>query len=291
MRSFIGRAIAPIVFAVAAIFSPLTAQADTPAPPGANNWSCHPSYLHPRPVVLVHGTFENMWQNWSTVSPALTAAGYCVYALNYGANNYSNGINYGLGPIENSASELSTFIDKVIASTGAAKVDIIGHSQGGMMPRYYLKFLGGSYKVNTLIGLSPSNYGTTLGGLTTLANQFPGFQQVAQQFQQTIVQAINAGCQACAQQIVGSDFLNRLNAGGDTIYGIKYTVVETKYDEVVTPYTNAFLKGAGANNITLQNQCAFDISEHVGTAYDPISLHNILNALDPAHATTPSCLG
>ena len=35
-----------------------------------------------------------------------------------------------------------------------------GHSQGGMMPRYYLKFLGGASKVDDLVGLAPSNHGT-----------------------------------------------------------------------------------------------------------------------------------
>ena len=49
----------------------------------------------------------------------------------------------------------------MLGATGAAKVDIIGHSQGGMMPRYYVKNLGGAAKVDDLIGLSPSNHGTT----------------------------------------------------------------------------------------------------------------------------------
>lgn len=89
----------------------------------------------------------------------------------------------------------------------------------------------------------------------------------------------------------GSSFLSDLNAGGETISGVKYTVVSTRYDEVVTPYSLAFLTGAGVMNITLQDQCPFDLVEHIAISYDPIALHNILNALDPAHATRPSCLG
>src|SRR5438128_1772103 len=82
--------------------------------------------------------------------------------------------NCGLGDIRQSAAELSAFVDNVLAATGAAKVDLVGHSQGGMMPRYYLKNLGGAAKVGVLIGLSPSNHGTTLNGLFTLGSYFPG---------------------------------------------------------------------------------------------------------------------
>ena len=61
----------------------------------------------------------------------------------------------------------------MLAKTGASQVDIVGHSQGGMMPGYYIKFLGGASKVHTLIGLAPSNHGTTIDGLQTLLSVFP----------------------------------------------------------------------------------------------------------------------
>lgn len=134
------------------------AQADTldVAPPGANDWSCKPSAEHPYPVILVPGTFESMAKNWSTLSPYLKSAGYCVFALNYGE---TNGV-YATAPVANSAQELAPFVDAVRASTGAKKVDLVGHSQGGMMPRYYMGFLGGANNVNKLIGIAPSNHGT-----------------------------------------------------------------------------------------------------------------------------------
>ena len=134
------------------------AQADVVeiSPPGANDWSCTPTAEHPYPVVLVPGTFESMVKNWSTLSPYLKSQGYCVFALNYGE---TNGV-YATAPVADSAKELAPFVDAVLAATGARKVNLVGHSQGGMMPRYYMGFLGGAKNVNQLIGIAPSNHGT-----------------------------------------------------------------------------------------------------------------------------------
>lgn len=80
------------------------------------------------------------------MGPRFAAAGYCTYALTYGQ---LPGIPLfaGLDKMENSAPQLASFIDQVLASTNATQVDLVGHSQGSLMPRYYLKFLGGASKV------------------------------------------------------------------------------------------------------------------------------------------------
>jgi triacylglycerol esterase/lipase EstA (alpha/beta hydrolase family) len=251
----------------------------TASPPGANNWSCRPSAAHPRPVVLVHGTFADMSDSWQALSPLLVDNGYCVFALNYGAADGSGAYGvYGIGDIAASAGQLATFVNRVLAATGATQVDMVGHSQGGMMPRYYIKDLGGASKVHTLVGLAPSNHGTTLDGLATLSAYLPG----AAQFTGSL-------CEACAQQEVGSSFLTALNAGGDTVAGVSYTVIESEYDEVVTPYTSAFLSGPDTTSITLQDECLLDFGEHLSMPYDHIADTDVLNALDPTHPRTPAC--
>jgi triacylglycerol esterase/lipase EstA (alpha/beta hydrolase family) len=246
------------------------------APLGANDWSCRPSAAHPRPVVLVNGTFANQITSWNALSPLLKNNGYCVYTFNYGGLFLGQIGSYG--PIAASAAELRTQVNRVLSSTGAAKVDLVGWSQGGMMPRYYLKNLGGAAKVNHLIGLAPSNHGTTLSGLATLAGFFPG-----------ALPLVGALCPACTDQVKGSPFLTALNAGGDTVPGVKYTVIQSRYDEVVTPYTSAFLSGPNVKNITVQDQCFLDLGEHLSMPYDHIVDRNVLNALDPAHASGALC--
>ena len=110
--------------------------APTVSPPGSNNFSCRPSTAHPYPVVLVHGTIENMNDNWQAASPLLANNGYCVFAFNYGGPSATSPTQ-ATGDIPTSAGQLAAFIDRVLVATGTAKVDIVGHSQGGMMPRYY----------------------------------------------------------------------------------------------------------------------------------------------------------
>ncbi|MEW2415611.1 alpha/beta fold hydrolase [Streptomyces sp. NPDC046866] len=275
------RPLAVLVLTAAALAAPTgAAQAASAPSSGWNNWSCKPSAAHPRPVVLVHGTFGNSVDNWLGFAPYLVHRGYCVYSLDYGQLPGVPLFN-GLGPIDKSAGQLDAFVDRVLASTGAPEVDIVGHSQGGMMPNYYIKFLGGAAKVNALVGLAPDNHGTTLSGLTQLLPYFPGAEDL-----------ISSATPGLADQIAGSPFVTKLNAGGDTVPGVQYTVIATKYDEVVTPYRSAFLQGTGSNvrNVVLQDLCPLDLSEHVAIGLtDRIAWHEALNALDPAHAERTTC--
>ncbi|GGN90020.1 lipase [Streptomyces albiflavescens] len=267
-----------LLTAAVAVVPAATARADSAPSSGWNNYSCKPSATHPRPVVLVHGTFGNSVDNWLALAPYLVDRGYCVYSLDYGQLPGVPLFN-GLGPIDKSAEQLQTFVDKVLASTGAAKADLVGHSQGGMMPRYYLKFLGGAPKVNTLVGIAPDNHGATLSGLANLLPYFPGAEDL-----------LSAATPGLADQIAGSEFLTKLNAGGDTVAGVHYTVIATKYDEVATPYSSQFLTGSDVHNVLLQNLCSVDLSEHVAIGLlDRIAFHEVANALDPAHATATTC--
>ncbi|WP_018570431.1 esterase/lipase family protein [Streptomyces sp. PsTaAH-124] len=268
------------LFLAAAVALVPTAAAHASAAPssGWNDYGCKPSAAHPRPVVLVHGTFGNSVDNWLGLAPYLTARGYCVFSLDYGQLPGVPVFN-GLGPIDKSAGQLSAYVDKVLAATGAAEADLVGHSQGGMMPRYYLKFLGGAAKVNALVGIAPDSHGTTLSGLTNLLPYFPGAKDL-----------ISAATPGLADQIAGSPFVTRLNEGGDTVPGVHYTVIATKYDEVATPWRTQYLSGSDVRNVLLQDLCPLDLSEHVaiGTV-DRIAFHEVANALDPAHATATTC--
>jgi triacylglycerol lipase len=246
--------------------SPPRPRAVRPPPPTVvDSAGCKPPPQHPDPVVLVPGTFAAT--SWSTIAPALARRGYCVSTLNYG--------NAGTADIVGSAHQLGQFVDRLLKRTGAHHVAIVGHSEGGLMPRYYIKFLGGASKVSALVALAPSNHGTT----NPLA----------------LVGALS-GCTACGQQVAwGSPFLQHLNTGNETPGPVDYTVIETEYDQVVTPYSSAFLVGprARVTNITLQKRCPNDMVGHLGITTDPVALQWVENALarqGPANpAFAPAC--
>jgi triacylglycerol lipase len=237
-----------------------------PAPPTVmDSLACKPPAQHPDPVVLVPGTFAAT--SWSVIGPALARRGYCVFTFDYGSA--------GTGEITRSARQLAAFVDRLLARTHARRVSIVGHSEGGLMPRYYIRFLGGAAKVRDLIGLSPSNHGT--------------------ENPQGLVGAA-LGCTACAQQMAfGSPFLDRVNAGDETPGPVDYTVIETIYDDVVIPYTSAFLHGPAARvtNITLQTRCPRDATGHLTIPTDPVALQWVEDALARAgpadRAFRPRC--
>ncbi|MFI9602509.1 esterase/lipase family protein [Streptomyces sp. NPDC052043] len=274
------RPLAALLLAAALAVAPAATVHAAGAPSrGWNDYGCKPSAAHPRPVVLVHGTFGNSVDNWLSLAPYLKDRGYCVFSLDYGQLP-GVPLFHGLGPIDQSAEQLSAFVDQVLAATGAAKADLVGHSQGGMMPRYYLRFLGGAAKVNALVGIAPDNHGTTLSGLTHLLPYFPGASDL-----------LKSATPGLADQITGSAFLTKLNAGGDTVPGVHYTVIATQYDEVATPWRSQYLSGPDVRNVLLQDLCAVDLSEHVAIGtIDRVAFHEVANALDPAHATATTCL-
>jgi triacylglycerol esterase/lipase EstA (alpha/beta hydrolase family) len=241
-----------------------------PTPPGSNDWSCHTTAAHPRPVVLVPGLSGSMARDWQAASPLLVNNGYCVFAYDFSSE--------GQEAIEPAAAGLSAFVDKVIAATGSRTVDLVSHSEGGVIARYYLEFLGGAAKTHTLVQISPLNHGTTLYGLATLAEE----NGIASS-------AVASTCAPCAEQAAGSSFMQKLNGGGDTAKGVHYTVIATRYDEIITPYQSQFLSGPGVKNILLQDQCSLDAVDHLASQYDSIALRDMLNALDPDHAQAPVC--
>jgi len=246
------------------------------APAGANVPGCN-STAHPIPVVLVNGTFGNAVDDFGGLAPTLANAGYCVYTFDYGAP--SSLLIQSTGPVRQSAQTLASYVQQVLAETGASQVNLIGHSQGGMLAEYYAKILGGARYVHDLVGLSPTTHGTTLDGLTLLAGLFPGASSL-----------IGGTCPACTDQETGSAVIGQLDDGPIAQAGVSYTIIETLNETVVTPLGSSFIHEPGVTNEYVQRYCPFDTVDHGDLSYDPVVFQVVLNALDPATARYPNCL-
>ncbi|GAA4815803.1 esterase/lipase family protein [Streptomyces ziwulingensis] len=241
---------------------------------GKDDWDLPLTAEHPRPVVLVHGTFGNRGYTWTSAVPLLRRNGHRVFRLDYG--KHLNPVIFGLGDIRKSARQLGAFVDEVLRRTGAEKVDIVGFSQGGMMPRYYLNALGGGPKVHNFVGIAPSNHGITAQGLMNLARQIPGAVELVERG------VIGQTVPAWPQLQHDHAFQRELAGLGETTEGVRHTVVATAYDDVVTPYTSCALaetEGRHVRNVVIQDIDPEDRTPHVSMPYNATALSVVLEAL------------
>lgn len=210
------------------------------------------------PVVIVGGFLTGQPIAdifYSGLAARLRADGYQAFIF--------GPVDFGLADIRDSAAALDRFVDNVRASTGAQKVDLVGHSQGGLTSRYYIKSLGGAAEVDSMISLSSLHYGTVvanLGSFLLLGNCLS-----------------IAGCE---QMSIGSSFLNQLNTGDDTIGDVLYTNFVTIWDALVVPYSSGFLRNDGNNtNFTIQSQCPFELVGHATMATNRTVYSGVVDAL------------
>lgn len=243
--------------------------------PGTNDWNCKPTKTHPRPVILIHGTGGNRATNWQTYGPLLKNEGYCVFALTYGVSVDVFPLNLlaGMDDMRQSAEQLKRFVDRVLSATGAKKVDLVGHSQGTLMPNWYVKFLGGHSKVKNYVSLAPLWHGTSLTNVPSPFTLLSGGQIPY--------------CKACNQFAPNSEFMKMIREGGAAVKGVRYTNIMTKFDELVVPYSSGI--EAGMHNIVVQDTCSLDFSDHLQIAASRNASVHVLRALDRRNPPPITC--
>jgi len=280
MRRLVGVVVAAMVAALALL--PATAASASAPSSGFNVAGCRPSTAHPDPVVLLHGLGSSGSENFAVIGPYLANAGYCAFSLDYGANS-AGGPN-GFATIARSAAQIAAFINRVLVNSGASKVDLVGHSEGAFQSLYVPKFEGDAASIGKVVALAPPTHGTTVQGIVTLG-QILGFGT------NTVDDWFTNGstCYACTDLITGGPAVIALDTGPIAQPGIAYTVVATRFDEVVTPPSTAFVNEPGVNNSYVQDTCPFDPVGHVGIAVDTTIEQLITNALSPATAVPLAC--
>ena len=210
------------------------------------------------PVLLVPGTTvtprENFTWNWMR---DLDARGvpHCEIELP----------GRSMGDVQ-VAGEYVVYAIRVMHREGRRDIDILGHSQGGMLPRWALRFWPNvRNKVDDLVGAAASNHGTISAGPLCIPDCAPAFWQ----------------------QRDNSDFIEALNSRAETFKTVDYTALYTRLDEVVIPNRNergsTSLRDGGANvaNVATQDLCPLNLAEHLALGtYDGVAYAIARDAMD-----------
>lgn len=194
----------------------------------------------PGPVVLVPG-YGGSTQSLSVLADRLRAQGRDATVV-----DLPDG---GTGDLVNQATRLGQVVSATLARTGAASVDLVGYSAGGVVARIWLGEQGGDAVTRRVVTLGSPHHGTQLAGLgVSLGLSICGT--------------------ACQQLAPGSDVLTRLNADDETPGDPEYVSLWTTVDQVVTPPDSARLDGAV--NQPLQDVCPKSTVDHSGLPSDPV---------------------
>lgn len=200
------------------------------------------------PVLLVHGTGVNRTQNWD---------------WNYWGTLQDKGwevcwVNLPHGSIKDIqvSSEYVAHALNLMHRAAGEKIDVLGHSQGGLQPRWAIKWFSAGRHVADYIGLASPNHGTRVANDTSM----------------------NEGCfEACWQLRRRSNFIKALNRDGETPGRVAYTNIYTTFDELVQPTGTQALKNA--RNILLQDLCPGRPVDHALIAGDYVTWLLVRDAL------------
>ncbi|MFQ6331738.1 esterase/lipase family protein [Nocardia sp. CWNU-33] len=244
------------------------------APQRINQDSCAPTVPDAVPVVLLHGVAGDADRNWSYLGPTLANAGFCVYSFTYGgANALDIG---GLGPLDESGREVEQQLAQLIIRLRAPKIDLIGHSQGGVIAQYLVKAAPAiASHVRTVIAISAPTHGVIEG---PAAGIFGG-----------VIEHVPAP-PSVNDLITGSEITRELESGPVTVPGIAYTTVASTADPVTSfqPGTTR-IDEPGVENHTIQTVCPNSRVGHAGIVLSPTTAAIVLNALDRSTVRTIPC--
>jgi hypothetical protein len=229
---------------------------------------CPAAFSHPdhEPVLLVHGTYANERENWDwNYGSALPKQGYdvCLVRLPDRANP----------DIQLSSEYVVNAVRRMHAATGR-QVDILGHSQGGLEPRWAVKWWPDvQAAVDDLVMLATPNHGTTIADAATVFGRCTP---------------------SCWQMKTTSHFIAALNAVDETPGVVSYTSIYGNTDELVQPATTAPV--AGGSNIALSDVCPLRPEEHLTIAVDAVAYALVIDAFthpgpaDPSRIDRATCL-
>ncbi|HET7477623.1 MAG TPA: alpha/beta fold hydrolase [Dermatophilaceae bacterium] len=211
----------------------------------------------PGPVLLVPG-YGAGTDRLKVLAGVLAAAGRDVTVVDLP--------DRALGDLDQQADALDEAVGAAMARTGAASVDVVGYSAGGVVARLWLTEHDGAARARRVVTLGSPHQGTQLAVLAGLLGQRCPL--------------------ACQQLATGSDLLRGL-ASTSVPAGVPFVSIWSTDDEVVVPPDSASVEGAV--NVPVQGVCAGARLGHGGLPTDPTVQHLVLEALGTG--TVPTWTG
>jgi pimeloyl-ACP methyl ester carboxylesterase len=188
------------------------------------------------PVILLHGFAMNR-TNWVWLGRRLARRGLGPL---YGTSYFSP------QSVRRSAEHLARFIERVRARESAERVDIVAHSLGGVVARYYIECLGGAPQVGRVITIGSPHLGTRVA-------HFGLF--------------IPSALETCA----GSPLFSELGPPRARD-GIEYTSVWSRADAIIEPPESSSIAPVG-------HDCVFDDLGHLSLLLSPRVLAAVADRL------------
>lgn len=231
-----------------------------PGPPAVVHAAvdCRSTPAHPRPVILVHGTFDNGPNTLPRLGAPLQRQGFCVIAPTlgaYAANPERGGLDSIVGA---SGPQLAGVIDRVRAMTGAEQVDLVGYSQGAAIAGYTTKMLRPGAVANVV---SVGGYWGGDASAIVPADVPP---------EAAMAGLWAANLRGLAEIAPGSPLVSAWKGADGSPYlpGVGYTLIASRGDQLLPP-SRSFVPGPGVRTLVPEDACGGAPTSHSGIADDP----------------------
>jgi triacylglycerol lipase len=223
----------------------------TPARELAAALTCPSEFVHrdKEVVLLVHGTAVTAEEHWGwNYAKHLPATGRDVCSVHLP--------DRALGDIQTSAEYVVAAVRHLARKHGP--VDVIGHSQGALVPRWAMRWWPDvARNVDDAILLAGPHHGTGSADLSC---------------------AGGSCAPAVWQMRTSAALIEAINRDGDVVAGPDVSSIYSATDELVQPSSTAYLDGAA--NVLVQDLCPGRPVHHAGLNSDPVVWGLVLPALD-----------
>ncbi len=211
------------------------------------------------PVLLVPGTITREqdwgWNYWH----ALPDFGYEVCWVQLP--------DVSLGDIQTSAEYVARAVEVMHEATGE-QIDVLGHSVGGVSPRWAIKWFPAGAFVDDLIALAAPNHGGVVGDSETARGKAPEFTW---------------------QLRTNANFIRALNRGDESPGSVDYTSIYSNTDQLLQSTETPQVEQG--TNVLLQDLCSGRRVSHLSIVRDAVTYRLVVDALTNTGTANPDRAG